>query len=265
MTSVHFPDCGSGSPPQTTLAGLDGPREPIQSSESVSAAVQRSWPPPASKTTFAPDLTYSHRILDAIEDMHNQHDVGALLSAVADHGTTIIPADGIALLEGATNGWRPAFIRAVSDKSDGVDQAVELLTAEGWFQHVNRVDDLSQDQRWGQLPLPSSVRTWRSLLIVASDRQNHAHAPVTFVWWSHPTAAFTDQTDIAALFARTASLAIHNVNTRHNLAQAVLARHRAGLAQGILMSRLGCSQDHAMAILKYPIAAHQPETSDYRW
>jgi hypothetical protein len=129
--------------------------------------------------------------------------------------------------------------------------AVELLATEGLFQHVNRADDLSKDQRWGQLPLPSSVRTWRSLLIVASERQNHADTAVTLVWWSRRMGAFADQADMAVLFARTARLAIHHVNARDNLVQAVLARHRAGLAQGILMSRLGCSQDHAIAILKY--------------
>ena len=45
-------------------------------------------------------------------------------------------------------------------------------------------------------------------------------------------------------------MAIQNVKTRDNLAQAVVARHRAGVAQGILMSRLGCSQDQTIAILK---------------
>jgi hypothetical protein len=49
---------------------------------------------------------------------------------------------------------------------------------------------------------------------------------------------------------RTAGVAIQNVNTHDNLAQAVIARHRAGVAQGILMSRVGCSQDQAIAILK---------------
>jgi hypothetical protein len=82
MTSVQFPDFGSSSPLPTTPAGLDGPREPIQSSESASAAAQRNWPPLGVENPFTPDLTYSHRILDAIEDMHNQPDVGALLSAV---------------------------------------------------------------------------------------------------------------------------------------------------------------------------------------
>jgi hypothetical protein len=109
------------------------------------------------ETPFAPDLTYSHGILDAIEDLHSQPDVGVLLSAVADYGTTITPADGIAIFICGREGWRPAVIRAAHDKSDvGVEQVVELLAAEGWFQHVNRVDDLSQDQRWGQLRLPAA-------------------------------------------------------------------------------------------------------------
>jgi hypothetical protein len=52
--------------------------------------------------------TYSHGILEAIEDLHNQPDVGTLLSAVADYGTTIIPADGIAIFKRTAGGWRPA-------------------------------------------------------------------------------------------------------------------------------------------------------------
>ena len=75
------------------------------------------------------------------------------------------------------------------------------------------------------------------------------HAPA-LMWWSHRSSAFRDQTDTAEQFARNAGLAIHNVNARDNLAQAVIARHRVGVAQGILMSRLGCSHDQAIAILE---------------
>jgi hypothetical protein len=70
------------------------------------------------------------------------------------------------------------------------------------------------------------------------------------MWWSRGSSAFEDQSDIAELFARSVGLAIHNVNARDNLAQAVVARHRVGLAQGILMSRFGCSPHEAIAILK---------------
>jgi hypothetical protein len=73
---------------------------------------------------------------------------------------------------------------------------------------------------------------------------------MTFRMVGQRTGAFADHTRLAELFVRTAGVAIQNVKTRDNLAQAVVARHRAGVAQGILMSRLGCSQDQTIAILK---------------
>jgi hypothetical protein len=129
-------------------------------------------------TFAAPDLTDSHRLLEAIESLHNQPDVGALLSAVAEYGTAIIPADGIAIFTRAAGGWRAAVARAIYDESDVVcvEPAIELLAAEGWFQHVNRVDDLSQDRRWG--PAPSSQQ--RANLAVASHRCLGASKPCRY-------------------------------------------------------------------------------------
>ena len=98
MTSVHFSDSGSGWPSEPIPAALEEATGRIRSSESASALAQRSRPD-ASRALFAPDLTYSCGILEAIEDMHNQPDVGTLLSAGADYGTTIIPADGIAIFK----------------------------------------------------------------------------------------------------------------------------------------------------------------------
>jgi hypothetical protein len=95
-----------------------------------------------------------------------------------------------------------------------------------------------------QQPANLAVAPHRGLR--ASPRRHANDIPV----WSRRIGAFADQTDIAELFARTAGLAIHNVNTHNNLMQAVVARHRVGIAKGILMSRLGCSQDEAIALLK---------------
>jgi hypothetical protein len=195
--------------------------------------------------------------------MYNQPDVGTLLSAVADYGMTIIPADGIAIIKRTAGGFRPVVIREVYEPDIvGVEQVVELVAAAGRFQHVHRIDDLSEDRRWGKLPLPSSLRTWRSFLMVASERQTQTNAPVTFVWWSRRTSAFADQTDIAVLFARAAGLAIHIVDTRDNLVQAVLARHRWRSpgdpdVPTRLLSRSGDCHPPT------PIAAHQPESSDH--
>jgi hypothetical protein len=226
MTSVHSPGPMVGSP-------LNG--SPVLDRATESIAV-------------ASDLTSAYALLEAVEIMHNQPDVETLLSTVADYGTKIISADGIAIIHRTSRRWRPIIIREVVDEPDvaGVHQVVELLVA--WLQERRRVDDLGQDHRWGGLFVSSNLRAWRSLLIVPSEPRND-HAP-TLMWWSRRSGAFTHQTHIADLFARSAGLAIHNVNTRDNLAQAVVARHRAGVAQGILMSRLGCSQDQAIAILK---------------
>jgi len=203
----------------------------------------------------ASDLIYAYALLEAIEIMQSQPNVNTLLSVVADYGMTIISADGIAIIHRTSGRWRPVIVREIVDEPDvaGVHQVVQSLAADGWLQQYRRVDDLDQDGPWDGLPVFSNLRAWRSLLIVPSEPRND-HAPTlmwpTLMWWSRESSAFEDQSDIAELFARSAGLAIYNVNARDNLAQAVIARHRVGLAQGILMSRLGCSRDQAIAILE---------------
>ena len=204
----------------------------------------------------ASDLIYAYALLEAIEIMQSQPNVNTLLSVVADYGMTIISADGIAIIHRTSGRWRPVIIREIVDEPDVagvVHQVVQSLAADGWLQQYRRVDDLDQDGRWDGLPVSSNLQAWRSLLIVPSEPRND-HAPTlmwpTLMWWSRESSAFEDQSDIAELFARSAGLAIHNVNARDNLAHAVIARHRVSLAQGILMSRRGCSEDEAIAILE---------------
>jgi hypothetical protein len=92
MTSAQSSDYVSGSPLEIARAALDPATEPTSESGCTAA---KGWPPAASTTPFVtPDLAYFHGLLEAIEDMHNQPDVGTLLSAIADYGMTIIPADG---------------------------------------------------------------------------------------------------------------------------------------------------------------------------
>lgn len=171
----------------------------------------------------ASDLIYAYALLEATKVMLNQPNVNALLSVVADYGTMIISADGIAIIDGTSGRWRPLIVREIVDQSDiaGVHQVVQSLAADGWLQQYSRVDDLDQDGRWDGLFVSSNLQAWRSLLIVPSEPRND-HAP-TLMWWSRESSAFEDQSDIAELFARSAGLAIHNVNARDNLTQAVIA------------------------------------------
>jgi hypothetical protein len=240
-------------------------RQPIQPLVTAAAATAEPvWPPTASTTAAVRDLTYASALLRVIENMHDQPNVGTLLSAVAEHGTTLISADGIAIIRSTAGRWRPVIIRATHDEPDvvSVQRVVKLLAAEGWLQHFQRVDDLGQDDRWAGLSVSSNLRTWRSLLIAPSERLRQADLPMTFVWWVRRTGAFADHTHLAELFVRTAGVAIENVKTRDNLAQAVVARHRAGVAQGILMSRLGCLIRPSPS--SKPIPTHQPQTTGHR-
>jgi hypothetical protein len=70
-------------------------------------------------------------------------------------------------------------------------------------------------------------------LAVASRRASErrpADTPVTFVCWSRRIGAFAGQTDITELFELPAWQSA--INTRDNLVQAAVARHRAGSARG---------------------------------
>ena len=175
------------------------------------------------RSVTASDLIYAYALLEATKVMLNQPNVNTLLSVVADYGTMIISADGIAIIDGTSGRWRPVIVREIVDQSDvaGVHQVVQSLAADGWLQQYSRVDDLDQDGRWDGLFVSSNLQAWRSLLIVPSEPRND-HAP-TLMWWSRESSAFEDQSDIAELFARSAGLAIHNVNARDNLTQAVIA------------------------------------------
>jgi hypothetical protein len=94
-----------------------------------------------------------------------------------------------------------------------VQRVVKLLAAKGWLQHFERVDDLGQDDRWAGLSVSSNSRTWRSLLIVPSERLRQADLLMTFVWWARRTGAFADQTRPRQTLRENSGLAIQNVKT----------------------------------------------------
>ena len=61
--------------------------------------------------------------------------------------------------------------------------------------------------------------------------------PVRLVWYATHPATLSRYADVADTFAHHAGLALEAVTERDNLNRAVAARHRVGLAQGILMAR----------------------------
>jgi hypothetical protein len=197
MSSVQSADPVSGSSPSSASTALDGETKPIHPLITAAAATAEPvWPPTASTTAAVRDLTYASDLLRVIDNMHDQPNVGTLLSAVAEYGATLIPADGIAIIRRTAGRLGQMIIRETQDEPEvvSVQRVVKLLAAEGWLQHFERVDDLGQDDRWAGLSVSSNLPTWRSLLIVPSERLRQAGLPMTFVWWARRTGAFADQT-----------------------------------------------------------------------
>jgi hypothetical protein len=120
MTSVQSPDPVAVSPLGEASPSLAAATEP----NSVAAS----------------DVTYAYALLEMIEIMHYQPDVETMLSAVADYGTKIISADGIAIIHRTSGRWRPVIIRDVVDEPDvtEIHQVVELLVADSWLQQGKR-------------------------------------------------------------------------------------------------------------------------------
>ena len=75
-------------------------------------------------------------------------------------------------------------------------------------------------------------------------------AAVCLVWYATRPATLSRYADVAEAFAHHASLAFRVVTERDNLNRAVAARHRVGLAQGILMTRRQLTADQAFALLQ---------------
>jgi AmiR/NasT family two-component response regulator len=72
---------------------------------------------------------------------------------------------------------------------------------------------------------------------------------VRLVWYAKRPATLSPYA-AAEAFAHHASLALEAVMERDNLNRAVAARHRVGLAQGILMTRRQLTADQAFTLLK---------------
>jgi AmiR/NasT family two-component response regulator len=70
------------------------------------------------------------------------------------------------------------------------------------------------------------------------------------VWYATDLASLSRYSEVAEAIAHHASLALKAVLERDNLTRAMAARHRVGLAQGILMVRRQLTADQAFALLK---------------
>ena len=203
------------------------------------AAASRVEIPP----THAPrDLAYATVLVAACERMCAALDVALLWRTIVDEATALIPADGAVLITYTDRFWQALAARPGDvAPDDSAAAATEMLFQRGLLRQSISIDDLAE-ATWG------AGHGWRALLVV---RIEDSPQPVLLVWYATRPASLSPYADIAEAFTHHASLALRAVSERENLNRAVTARHRVGLAQGILMIRRRLTADQAFVLLQH--------------
>ena len=116
-----------------------------------------------------------------------------------------------------------------------------MLFRQDLLQQPISIDDPPEGVSWDQV----GRRALLQMRIEGAPRQ-----PVRLVWYATGRGTLSPYIDVAEAFARYASLALGAAMERDNLNRAVAARHRVGLAEGILMTRRQLTAGQAFTLLK---------------
>ena len=194
--------------------------------------------------TAAPcDLAYTTALVAACQRIWAAPDVAALWPTVVDEALALIGADGAAMVTYTGRFWHTLAARPSDAAPDDSAAAavIEMLFRQGLLQQPISIDDPADGALWDGV-------SRRALLVVRIEGARRQ--PVRLVWYVTGPGTLSPYADLAEAFAHHASLALGAAMERDNLNRAVAARHRVGLAQGILMTRRHLTADQAFARLK---------------
>ena len=194
--------------------------------------------------TVAPcDLAYTTALVAACQRIWAAPDIAALWPTVVDEALALIAADWAAVVTYTGRLWQTLSARPSDAAPDDSAAAavIEMLLRRDLPQQPISIDDLPEGVSWDQV----GRRALLQMRIEGAPRQ-----PVRLVWYATGPGTLSPYIDVAEAFARYASLALGAAMERDNLNRAVAARHRVGLAQGILMTRRQLTAGEAFALLK---------------
>jgi len=220
-----------------------GLRDVLTDSATVSrdATARRLVPMPP--TAAQDNLACTAALVAASQRMWAAPDLAILWRRVVNEALALIAADGAAVVTYTERFWQ---VLAVGPDGPAPDHArvapgIELLFRRDLLRQQISIDDLAD-------VASGDGHGWRALLLTrieVSTRQ-----PVRLIWYATRPATLRAYADKAEAFAHHASLALKAVTERDNLHRAVAARHRVGLAQGILMSPHQITAEQAFALLR---------------
>jgi hypothetical protein len=189
------------------------------------------------------DLAYTTALVAACQRIWAAPDLAALWRTVVDEAVALIAADGAAVVTHTERFWQTLAAHPGDAAPDDSATAavIEMLSRQGLLQQPISIDDPAEGASW-------DVVGRRALLVVRIE--GAPRQAVRLVWYATGPGSLSPYADLAEAFAHHASLALEAVMERDNLNRAAAARHRVGLAQGILMARRRLTADQAFALLK---------------
>jgi ANTAR domain len=199
---------------------------------------------PQMPPTVAPcDLAYTTALVAACQRIWAAPDMAALWPTVVDEALVLIAADWAAVVTYTGRLWQTLAAspsHAAPDDSAAA-AVIGMLFRQDLPQQPISIDDPPEGVSWDQVGRGALLL----MRIEGAPRQ-----PVRLVWYATGPGTLSPYIDVAEAFARHASLALGAAMERDNLNRAVAARHRVGLAQGILMTRRQLAAGQAFALLK---------------
>ena len=194
--------------------------------------------------TGAPDdLAYATALAAACQRILAAPDAPALWRTVVDEALALIAGDGAAIVSYTERFWQTLAVRRsdAAPSDSAAAEVIEMLFRQGLLQQPSPNDD------------PTEVTSWDALgerAVLVARIEGSPRQPLRLVWYATGPASLSPYAEIAEAIADHASLALKAALERDNLTRAMTARHRVGLAQGILMVRHQLTADQAFALLK---------------
>ena len=201
------------------------------------------------------DLKRAAELTAAATRLARAPDVDSLWPMIVAEALSLVGGDGAAVLKARGSFWQVVVqgqrdAAAVDQLNTAFLDACEL----GLLDDPGVLADSEADNHAGTV-------FWRTLLVceLASSSQRER---LRLVWFSAEPAAFSANLGLAELFAQHVGTALLAVTERVTLEQAIVARHRIGQAQGILMALLNLTAEESFAFLRRTSQQHNVKLRD---
>lgn len=190
----------------------------------------------------------------AAMDVGTQADLDATMRAVARNAVAIVGGIAASAALFSSRRWRLNTSAATTDQVAEADEC-QFETEDGPSYTAMRqatvvtVPDTAVERRWRRWASASRELGFRSMVAVPLELSPY-HWAVMNVYWDGPDQPSRERVAAAALFAPHAAVAITNARRSSTLREAIQSRHQIGLAQGILMERLGLDARESFDVLR---------------